>query len=215
MRPRIKPGPRLPRLPATIEAAQTALVEGKALAEARDHIRALKVMAPAPAPWSAEMAAAPPGSWFSREESRRWVKRWMKWGATDPHQAEHICNLARAGWGLADEAVREVIVEHRQGRQPLLTSLEAYDIGVVQGAGYPRNRRGGREKGNDILRDLAIVSLVYSVCRMFGLSPTRNTASKRLSGCSIVAKALEAEGESGNISEAAVAKIWSTYSWIF
>jgi hypothetical protein len=139
----------------------------------------------------------------------------MKWLAADPHQAERLCNLARAGWGLADEVVREVIVERRQRRQPLLASLEAYEIGAIQGDGYFQSRRGGREKGNDILRDRAIVGLVWEVCQTYGLNPTRNPASKRPSGCSIAAKALEAEGESGNITEAAVAKIWSTYSWVF
>jgi hypothetical protein len=71
--PRIRPGPRLPmgNLPATFEAAQTALVEARAIADAREHVRALKspsALTAPPTPWSA--GEEPPIGWFRREDSR-------------------------------------------------------------------------------------------------------------------------------------------------
>ena len=49
-----------------------------------------------------------------------------------PERASYVCGLARAGWTVADEVLREIIVEHKERDEKLLTSLRAYDIEITQ-----------------------------------------------------------------------------------
>src|SRR5271166_1533344 len=96
--------------------------EVKAVAYARLHLRRLK---------SGEISAQPlelrdsegaaPWSWFGRENSRAWVKARLKALAVIPQRAAFVCRLARNGWTVADEALREVIVEYKERDEKLLT----------------------------------------------------------------------------------------------
>jgi hypothetical protein len=199
-------------LPATLEAA----VETAAVAHARRHVRRLK---------SGEISAQPlelldsesvaPWSWFGRENSRAWVKARLKArlraSAANPQLASFVCGLARDGVSLADEALREIIIEHKERDEKLLVSLRAYDIEITKAG---RRRRGGWDTTEVILRNLAIASVVADVCRAFGLPPTRSRASRRhgLSGCYIASRALEEEREA--ISEASVARTWTRYGFL-
>ena len=199
-------------LPATVEDAEIAAVEDAAVARARRYVRKLK---------SGEISAQPlelrdsegaaPTSWFGRENSRAWVKTRLKALAADPQRASFVCGLARDGLCVADEALREIIVEHKERDEELLTSLRAYDIEITQGVG---RRRGGRDTTEVVLRNLAIVCVIADICHAFGLPPTRSRASLRhgLSGCYIAARALEEEREA--ISESAVVRAWTRYSFL-
>jgi hypothetical protein len=198
-------------LPATLKEAEMAAVEAAAVARARRHVRRLK---------SGEISAQPPElrdgegvapwSWFGRENSRAWVKARLKALAVIPERASFVCGLARDGVSVADEALREIIVERKERDEKLLTSLRAYDIEITQ-AGC-RRRDGGWDTTEVVLRSLAIVMVVAEACRASGLNPTRSRASQRhrLSGCSIAARALKEEHEA--ISESAVVKAWTRYS---
>lgn len=200
------------RLPATLEDAEIAAVEGKAVARARRFVRRLK---------SGEISAQPlelrgsegaaPWPWFGQAMSRTWVKARLKALAVTPHRVSFVCGLARDGVSVADEALREIIVEHKERDEKLLTSLRAYDIEITQGQ---RRRRGGWDTTEVILRNLAIVCIVADVCHAFGLPPTRSRASRRhgLSGCYIVARVLDEEREA--ISESAVVKAWTRYNFV-
>lgn len=193
-------------LPATLEAA----VETAAVAHARRHVCRLK---------SGEISAQPlelrdsegaaPTSWFGRENSRSWAKTWLKRAASNPNFAAHVCSLARSGSTPADEALRDLIREHKERDEKLFTSLRAYDIEITQSAG--RRRRGGWERTVVALRDMAILCVIVDICYAFGLPPTRSRRStrERLSGCHIAALALAAEHEA--ISESAVVKVWTRY----
>jgi hypothetical protein len=195
-------------LPATLEAA----VETAAVAHARRHVRRLK---------SGEISAQPlelrdsegaaPCSWFGREDSRAWVKARLKALAVIPQRASFVCGLARDGVSVADEALREIIVEHKERDEKLLASLRACDIEITKAA---RRRRGGWDTTEVVLRNLAIASVIADVCRAFGLPPTRSRSARRhgLSGCYIASRALEEEREA--ISEASVARTWTRYGFL-
>jgi hypothetical protein len=203
-------------LPATLEDAEMAAVEAAAVARARRYVRRLK---------SGEISAQPlelrdsegatPWPWFGRENSRAWVKARLKArlkaSAVNTQLASFVCRLARDGVSVADEALREIIVEHKERDEKLLTSLRAYDIEITQAA---RWRRGGRDTTEAVLRDLATICVVADVCDAFDLPPTRSRASQRhcLSGCYITARALKEEREA--ISESAVVKAWTRHSFL-
>jgi hypothetical protein len=195
-------------LPATLEAA----VESAAVAHARRHVCRLKSGEISAQPLElrdSEGAAA--WSWFGGGNSRTWTKARLKALAVIPQRASFVCGLARDGVSVADEALREIIVEHKERDQKLSTSLRAYDIEITQGM---RRRQGGRDTTEVVLRNLAIVSVVAYVCEAFGLPPTRSRASQRhgLSGCYIAARALEQEREA--ISESAIVKAWTRYGFL-
>jgi hypothetical protein len=199
-------------LPATLEDAEMAAVEVKAVARARRYVRRLKSGAISAQPLELRNSeGAAPWSWFGRENSRAWVKTRLKALAANPQRASFVCGLARNGLSIAAEALREIIVEHKERDEKLFTSLRAYDIEITQ-AGL--RRRGGRDTTEAVLRDLAIVCVIADVRHEFGLPPTRSRASKRhgLSGCYIAARALKEEREA--ISESAVVKAWTRYSFL-
>ena len=133
----------------------------------------------------------------------------QKAAASNPNFAAHVCSLARSGSTPADEALRDLIREHKERDEKLFTSLRAYDIEITQSAG--RRRRGGWERTEVALRDMAILCVIVDICYAFGLPPTRSRRStrERLSGCHIAALALAAEHEA--ISESAVVKVWTRY----
>jgi hypothetical protein len=203
-------------VPATLEDAEMAAVEAAAVARARRYVRRLK---------SGEISAQPlelrdsegaaPWAWFGRENSRAWVKARLKArlkaSAVNPQLASFVCGLARDGVSVADEALREIIVEHKERDEKLFTSLRAYDIEITQAG---RRRQGGWDTTEVVLRNLAVLCVIADVCHAFGLPPTRSRASQRhgLSGCYIAARALEQEREA--ISESAIVKAWTRYSFI-
>jgi hypothetical protein len=202
------------RLP-TIEDAGMAALEAEAIDRARRFVRKLKSGTPpefSPLPPGVALPGeAAPTSWFGRENSRSWAKTWLKRAASNPNFAAHVCSLARSGSTPADEALRDLIREHKERDEKLFTSLRAYDIEITQSAG--RRRRGGWERTEVALRDMAVLCVIVDICNAFGLPPTRSRRSKpgheRLSGCYIASLALKAEGEA--ISESAVVKIWTRY----
>jgi hypothetical protein len=204
------------RLPATFEHAEMAALEAEAVDRARRFVRKLKSGAPPEfsplPPGVAFLGEAAPTSWFGRENSRSWAKTWLKRAASNPNLAAHVCSLARSGSTPADEALRDLIREHKEHDEKLFTSLRAYDIEITQSAG--RRRRGGWERAEVALRDIAVLCVIVDICYAFGLPPTRSRTSKpghgRLSGCYIAALALKAESEA--ISESAVVKVWTRYS---
>ena len=146
-----------------------------------------------------------------RENSRAWVKARLKADALNPQRASYVCGLARAGWTVADEALREIIVEYKERDEKLYTSLSAYDIEITQSVSRPS--RGGWT-AEVVLRDLAILCVVADVCHTFDLHPTRSRGpqSHGLSGCSIAAAALYQENVA--VSEPAVVRVWTRSSFL-
>ena len=200
------------KLPATLKEAEMAAVEVAAVARARRYVRRLK---------SGAISAQPPElrdsegvaqwSWFGRENSRAWVKARLKALAANPPRASFVCGLARDGLSVAHEALCEILVEYKERDEKPLTSLRAYDIEIMQ---TRRRPRGGWDTTEVILRNLAMVMIIRDVCDAFDLPPTRSRASRRhgLSGCYVAARALGEEREA--ISESAVVKAWTRYSFL-
>ena len=199
-------------LPATLEDAEMADVEAKAVARARRYVRRLNSGEISAQPLELrDSEAAAPWSWFGRENSRAWVKTRLKALAANPQRASFVCGLARNGLSIAAEALREIIVEHKERDEKLFTSLRAYDIEIMQ---TRRRPRGGWDTTEVILRNLAMVMIIRDVCDAFDLPPTRSRASRRhgLSGCYVAARALEEEREA--ISESAVVQAWTRYGFL-
>jgi hypothetical protein len=117
--------------------------------------------------------------------------------------------FARAGWTLAYEALRELILEYLDRREPLPTYLAAFAMAVAAGDRF--RRMPARRKSDNIMRDLIITFVVRFVSERFALRPTRNPAAhRRPSACSIVTDALRLEGVLA-IAESGVNKIWERH----
>jgi hypothetical protein len=178
----------------------TLPVEAKALAFARDMVAVIRDQKISV--FGMEL------SWFDKGDNRRLARQIMKsWAHHDPTQ-QAVADWARSGWDLADEALRELIIEFSDRREPLPTYLSAYSMDVARG-GFRRPR--GRKKSDHVLRDIAITMMVAAVIERFGLDAT-GRSPRRCSASSIVAEAL---GEA-NIARSyqAVAAIWSRYGRI-
>ncbi len=136
---------------------------------------------------------------FNAGDNRRFVRQTVKnYALRHPVNMMEIADYARGGWDIADETLRELIIEFQDRREPLPTYLASYSMDVMRG-GF-RNAPGPK-KADHLFRDIVLMMVVESVGKKFGLNPTRNRASKRPSACSIVASAV-------GLSEAAIVAIW-------
>jgi hypothetical protein len=201
------------KLPSTIVEAQASLLKAEALAYARERVRMVR-----------DEKISFCGlrlSWFEKPDSQRFAGWIAKQMAQTPQGMTDLCNLARAGWGLADEAARELIQDykHRRRYEDMPPSLLAYDQEITG----PRRayRRLPAQKNEDhFLCDLAIACIVGDVCAKIGLKATRQRASRpskrdRPSGCSVTAEALRLEQVAERLvgrplGESGVAEIWRT-----
>jgi hypothetical protein len=151
-----------------------------------------------------------PLSWFDKEDNRRFVREQIKsFAMSSPMAMVDVAKLGSAGWDVADDALRELIIEHHHRSEPMPPPLTTYSMEIAARRDYRRPH--GPKKTDTLLRDIALTALVGDVCMKFGLRPTRLTASKkdRPSGCSILAQALKAESMA--MSESAVVSIWNRY----
>jgi hypothetical protein len=147
-----------------------------------------------------------PGNWFEGDESRRACRLMMRErilsNATNLMDA---VAFARAGYGFFEEVLRELILEFQnQNRADAMpVYLKAFAMELTTGVRY--SKKSGRNRFEDVARDLIIGAIVDKVIERFKLRPTRS-GSKRPSACSIVARALELEGMA--MSESNVRHLW-------
>jgi hypothetical protein len=100
--------------------------------------------------------------------------------------------------------VKDILLEYdNRGLQPE-TYLAAYRMDLVKGLLSPQ--LGGKKKHDKIFRDIVIVVTIKKVMDRFNLNPTRTTTSPRRSACSVVAEALQKEGQA--MGESRVVGIW-------
>src|SRR5262245_45988609 len=127
------------KLPASITDAEACLLEADALAYARESVRRIRDE-------KVEFFGLPL-SWFEKSDSRRMVCQFMKDMATQPLAMMDLANLARAGWDLADGALRELIIEYQHRNEPMPPPLAAYAMEVAD----PRRayRRSHGQKKTD------------------------------------------------------------------
>jgi hypothetical protein len=204
-----KRGPRvLAGLPATLEQAEMALLKRDSILFAQDQIRMSK---------DGRIKFGPPLSGLTPTVSpfdragggKAKIEILKDMALRDPEFMLELFDLGRAGVPFADQTMRALILifEHRNLPKP--PPLSTYT--ELLAAGRIRLRRGhGPEKGDTTLRDVVFTFIVGSVCERFGLRPTRlQAASKRLSGCFIVA--LASQEEKPAMSEPAIVEAWRRY----
>jgi hypothetical protein len=112
-------------------------------------------------------------------------------------------NLARAGYYLWDEVLRELILEYQNRNEEMPTYLLSYAMDLTRG--FRPSRKSGRHP--NIMRDLIICMIVRMVVDRFSLRPTRNRTSSRPCACSVVAAALDSENMAMSVED--VMKIWN------
>jgi len=174
-------------------------VEERALAATREWVRHLStrfdLIAEDVSPWS-------------QHDNRRLVIELMKnLAISRPGAMLYVIDRARAGWDIADEALRQLIIDYIERGQPMPISFAAYTETLVHS---PRRELRGKKKSDYVLRDLAISSLVWNLCDTFNLKPT-GRSTRRRSACSIVAQALGEEAHI-NMSAKRVEAIWLVYA---
>jgi hypothetical protein len=147
------------------------------------------------------------GRWFDRDESHRASKAQFKsWALENAINMKSAVEFARAGWRIADESLRELLLEYKNRREHPPTLLAGFDMEIVDPRGMPARRRS-----DNVMRDIVVAFVVRSVADRFNLRPTRNPAARRRpSACSIVTEALGLEGVV-HLAESRVNDIWKAY----
>jgi hypothetical protein len=136
---------------------------------------------------------------LDEDDNRRFARHTVKNHAlAHPLNMMKTADYARAGWNLADEVLRELIIEFMDRGEPMPTYLASYNMEVARG-GF--RRPPGPNKADKFLRDIAMMMVVQELVKKFALKPTRNRASKRPSACSIVAQVV-------GLSEPAIVALW-------
>jgi hypothetical protein len=130
----------------------------------------------------------------------------------DDDRAAVVIMDAWAGNKFAEMALRKYAAERLSKGFSLPPNLNQFVLDVLNDR-LPERRKRGQERFLNWNRDVAITCAVRDVVKL-GYSPVRNRASREKGGkdsaCSIVAQAIGRIG--GNLSEAAVERIWRTYN---
>lgn len=143
------------------------------------------------------------GAWFEKGESQRACRLMVReFILRDVINLMDAVAFARAGYQFWEECLRELILDYQNRGEAMPTYLAAFAMELTRGI----PRKAGRSRGDDMVRDLIIGHVVAMVVERFGLRPKRNRASRRVSGCSIVAAALALEAIA--MSEANVNALW-------
>jgi hypothetical protein len=123
-----------------------------------------------------------------------------------------VIDHARAGWYEADTVLRELTIEIVDRGDSLPTALGAYTMEVIRG--HPPQPRGPK-KATNALQDILVAGVVCELIERFGLKPTRNALSRRVSACDIVAAAVNEAGIGRSVGYKAVERLWLRYGvWL-
>ena len=128
-----------------------------------------------------------------------------------PFLADDIVYFAENGNEQADLALRELIAEYTDRREPLTAVLAAYNIRLLNPVS--KRKKPGPKKADhgQFVRDIGIVLLVEQLTREFGLAPNLKTSSGRATASSIVADALVESGIDVSMTAKNVERIWRRY----
>jgi hypothetical protein len=148
------------------------------------------------------------GSPFEAAESRAFVRKWLRVGLLTTRTQMILTELALAGEEDAQAILADVILEARNRREQLPTVIESYEIKLVAGKVQPAPNQGGRDKRNELTRNILIAMMVAAVAEQFRLKPTGRSARRR-SACAVVADALDVINMKMNTK--AIEKIWNVY----
>ncbi len=179
------------------DQAVAEIAEADAIAYARELVRMVR-------DGKLELCGLPL-NWFERGDNHAAARQLIeRFAVLSPNLMLDLPHLARAGWGLAHEALLSLHIQYEHEGKPRPPALAAYIQEFAAGRTYAQ--RPSKKPENNFLRRIAITCIVGSVCERFHLKPTRS-GSHKPSGCSIVAKALGEERMA--IGEAAVTAIWA------
>ena len=117
---------------------------------------------------------------------------------------------ARRGERQAHQACIGAAVYRITRGDPLPEPLAAYVAKFLTSGGKSRVARRGVDSGKNLLRDITIYNTILNLRNRFGVPPSRNKASHRESGCSIVAKLVKEECGL-HCTEDAIMKIWKRF----
>ncbi|MBR0778731.1 hypothetical protein JQ625_28220 [Bradyrhizobium diazoefficiens] len=146
-----------------------------------------------------------PLNWFDKVDNHAATRKLIeRLAVLSPDLMLDLPHLARAGWGLAHEALLKLHVQYEHEGKPRPPALAAYIQELAAGRTFLHVP--SKKQEDNFLRKIAITFIVGSICERFKLKPTRSSRS-RPSGCSIVAKALAEERMA--IGEDAVTAIWA------
>jgi hypothetical protein len=136
---------------------------------------------------------------FDQADARRLARERFKDAArSDACNMMVVVEWARAGWDIAQDVLRDLILEYENTGRPKPTYLAAYNMEIV--AGWQPPRISGPKRGDQIFRDILIVSLVGRVHEIFRL-PLTASSRRRRSCCAVV-------GEGFSLGEETVRGIW-------
>lgn len=178
------------------------VVAGDPLATAHNWIA--RGLEPAGADYPFFQGYAPLAPAFGPALVRAQIKQWAQFHVLNMSEA---CSMARAGWDVADQAVRELIAEYTDRGDRLPTPLAAYNIEIL--SRLPPHRPKGQKKTAHVMQDIFIAVMVGELIGYHGLKPTRRQSS-RPSACSVVAQALR-ERRVRAITEKNVERVWNRY----
>jgi hypothetical protein len=190
-------------LARTYDQAMAEIAEADAVAYARELVRTVRDE-------KLELCGVQL-NWFDRGDNHAGARKLIeRFAILSPNLMLDLPHLARAGWGLAHEALLNLHVQYEHEGKPRPPALAAYIQELAAGRTYPHVPSKKRE--DNFLRRIAITFIVGSVCERFHLNPTRSGSRKpndrrKPSGCSIAAKALGEERMA--IGEDAVTAIWA------
>lgn len=114
-----------------------------------------------------------------------WLREALKRTAlVHPLNMMWVIDQARDGWDVCDSVLRELAIEIVDCGAPLPTALGAYTMELMRG--HPRRTRGPKREAY-VFQDIIFAGLVVGLVEKFGLKPTRNSFSKQVSACDVVA----------------------------
>jgi hypothetical protein len=148
---------------------------------------------------------------FGNEALQEVMCRVLKNLATwHPLNAARVVELALAGLEPADRALRELIAEHLERKEPLFSALETYNDIIIMNPSRIRHRRPPVRPRESPLAAFVIVCLVIDLMREFPLLNFRRRTRRVPSACSIISGAL-LEAGIGRGGEEAIRKIFEQH----
>jgi hypothetical protein len=147
--------------------------------------------------------------WFEQEETlKAWRVVLMILAFREARMMHDLVRYARAGWGLADDALCELDLVYGHVRVARPAPLEVY---LTDRRLYGRPLRvQSSQPHSHFLRDLVIACVVAELCVRFGLSPRRSSTTMHPSGCSVAKDALLIE-HAATVDESTVNAAWSRF----
>jgi hypothetical protein len=189
--------------PAAMGGAMSKLVATTEAAEALEYARSF-ILRLAGAPLAGE---AHIGSPFEAEESRAFVRNYLRIALGTVDGRLWLAKMALAGEPECQQILRELIKELRSRGEPTPHEFGTFEMELLSGNIAPAHWPGPKKK-DEFSRNIAIALCVAVICDRYKLKPTGRSALKR-SGCAVVGQALAVIGQ--QMDYETVKTIWRAY----